>query len=85
MTFKRRDQWALIRALYQNPLRMYVLCNEWNTLQTLEGLAYPPGRENTAGLIHHIGEARRYEGKFTDELDSPGAWEQVRRWEATHQ
>lgn len=66
-----RDQGALIRALYAAPLRMLALGNEWNTLER-----YCP-HTTTAGIVHHPGDARRWEGQLKGRLDAPDAWRSV--------
>lgn len=66
-----RDQGALIRALYAGPLRMLVLGNEWNTLER-----YCPAT-TTAGIVHHPGDARRWEGQLNGRLDAPDSWRSV--------
>lgn len=74
-----RDQGALIRALYHQPLRMFMLGNQWNASVRYE---LPPG---PVAVLHHNMEARRY-GKRRDigRLDSEKAWQEVRRWEAAY-
>jgi hypothetical protein len=67
-----RDQGALIRALYAEPLRMLVLGNEWNTLER-----YCPYTV-TAGIMHRPGNARRWDGQLPGRLDSPVAWASVK-------
>lgn len=76
--YGKRDQAALLRALYAEPLRVYVLGNEWNCVTRYD----PP--ERSAGILHYPMEARRYSGHFNARLDSPEAWAQVRRWEREH-
>jgi hypothetical protein len=77
--YKGRDQGALIRALYADPVRVYWLGNEWNTLITLKGHEYHPGRAGTAGILHHVGTARRWEGQVPagKGLTDPEAWAMV--------
>lgn len=84
--FKGRDQGALIRALYTQPLRTYWLGSEWNTLLTLKGHEYPPGRAGSAGVLHHVGRARRWEGQVPagKGLTDPEAWAMVTAWETKH-
>jgi hypothetical protein len=67
----QRDQGALIRAMYADPLRVYVLGNEWNTFAE-----YTPEMV-TAGLYHYPGKARRWTGALPGRLDSPAAWKRV--------
>jgi hypothetical protein len=70
-----RDQGALIRAMYADPLKVCVLGNEWNTFpQYSQGIT-------TAGLMHYPGRARRWSG-LLPRLDSPAAWARVQQFEA---
>jgi len=71
-----RDQGALIRAMYSEPLRVYVLGNEWNTFPK-----YTKGI-TTAGLMHYPGDARRWEGLIPGRIDSETAWRAVERYMA---
>jgi hypothetical protein len=71
----QRDQGALIRAMYADPLKLYLLGNEWNTFPK-----YSKGIE-TAGLFHYPGRARRWKGLIPGRIDSEIAWEMVRRFE----
>jgi len=70
----QRDQGALIRAMYTEPLRVYLLGNEWNTFPT-----YTKGIK-TAGLMHYPGRARRWTGIIPGRIDSETAWAAVRRF-----
>lgn len=72
----QRDQGALIRAMYQGPLRVFVLGNEWNTFEK-----YSKGIQ-TAGLRHFPGRARRWKGMIPGRIDSPAAWKFVKEYEA---
>jgi hypothetical protein len=74
----QRDQGALIRALYANPIKVFVLGNEWNKFPK-----YTPECE-TAGVLHYPGDARRWEGKLPGRLDSSAAWDIVRKHERAH-
>lgn len=74
----KRDQGALLRALHDHPMKMYVLGNEWNTI-IREG--YPPGKEGSAGIWHFPMSARRWRGKVPERSDSPAAWAAVKEWE----
>jgi len=75
----QRDQGALIRAMYTEPLKVYVLGNEWNTFTK-----YTKGIQ-TAGLRHHVGDARRWTGVIPGRIDSPEAWRRVEMWERQQQ
>jgi hypothetical protein len=71
--YGKRDQAALLRALWRHPLRLMVLGNEWNTVDRY----YDP--EMSAGILHHPMEARRWEGTIQGRLDSPAAWKAVKK------
>lgn len=71
----QRDQGALIRAMYADPLKVYVLGNEWNTFPK-----YSKGIV-TAGLLHYPGEARRWKGLIPGRIDSGVAWQMVKQFE----
>jgi len=73
--YAQRDQGALFRALYANPLRTLVLGNEWNTFPK-----YNRGVK-TAGLMHYPGDARRWDGVIMGRIDSAEAWAKVREHE----
>jgi hypothetical protein len=83
---KGRDQGAFIRALYTEPLRVLWLCNEWNTLITWKGQEYPPGIKGSAGVLHFVGRARRWEGQVPTGkgLTDPEAWAMVDKFLAAH-
>jgi len=71
----QRDQGALLRALYADPLKILWLGNEWNTFKKYcRGLT-------TAGLMHYPGDARRWKGMIPGRIDSPEAWAMVRKFE----
>lgn len=65
-----RDQAALLRVLYTEPVRMYVLGNEWNLctryLDASRGL-----------ILHYQLTARRWRGLIDGRLDSGEAWAAV--------
>jgi len=69
----QRDQGALIRAMYHDPLKVFLLGNEWNTFEK-----YTRGIE-TAGLMHYPGRARRWKGMIPGRIDSPKAFEISKR------
>lgn len=71
-----RDQGALIRAMYADPLKVYLLGNEWNTFEK-----YSKGIQ-TAGLMHYPGMARRWKGMIPGRIDSPVAWQMVEQFKA---
>lgn len=74
--YAQRDQGALFRALYADPLRTLVLGSEWNTFP-----AYTRGI-TTAGLMHYPGDARRWRGLIPGRIDSPEAWHMSEQFEA---
>ena len=74
----QRDQGALIRAMYTDPLKVYVLGNEWNTFPK-----YTKGI-TTAGLYHYPGDARRWSGMIPGRIDSQAAWRRVQMFEQEH-
>lgn len=69
----KRDQAALHRALWRQPLRVYVLGNEWNTVTRYDDPAI------TAGILHYPTTARRWTGRIDGRLDSEEAWQAVQR------
>ena len=69
--YGKRDQAALLRALWRQPLRMFVLGNEWNTVTRY----YDPS--TSAGILHHPMTARRWTGVIHGRLDSREAWSRV--------
>lgn len=72
----QRDQGALIRAMYTEPLRVYLLGNEWNTFpKYTRGIV-------SAGLMHYPGRARRWKGMIPGRIDSQTAWRAVERFMA---
>jgi len=73
--YAQRDQGALVRALYADPLKIYLLGNQWNTFPK-----YTKGIK-TAGLMHYPGRARRWSGLIPGRIDSEVAWAAVRRYE----
>lgn len=77
--YAQRDQGALIRAMYADPLKVLVLGSEWNTFPK-----YTKG-VRSAGLYHYPGDARRWEGLIPGRIDSQEAWDAVKRFEAKHQ
>jgi hypothetical protein len=83
--YKGRDQGALIRALYADPLRVLWLGNEFNTLITLKGEEYAPGKAGSAGVLHYVGRARRWTGQVPagKGLTDPEAWAMVDHFMAT--
>lgn len=66
-----RDQGPWIRAMYAEPLRLFVLGSQWNTFPQYMA------REKTAGLLHYPGRARRWKGAIKGRLDSKVAWAAV--------
>jgi len=67
----RRDQGALLRAIYAEPVRLLVLGNEWNSFTGLF-------KGETAGILHHRGgPARRLVGWREGRLDDRKRWRHV--------
>ena len=73
--YGKRDQAALLRALFLHPLRLWVLGNEWNTIVRYDN------PERAAWLRHYPMTARRWRGIVDHPLSSPEAWEAVRKFE----
>ncbi len=73
--YAQRDQGALFRALYADPLKILVLGNEWNTFEK-----YTHGL-TTAGLMHYPGDARRWRGMIPGRIDSREAWAMAAQYE----
>lgn len=63
-----RDQAALDRALYDEPLRLLVLGKDWNCIDR-----YDQPVKSTA-IVHHPMTARRWRGRINGRLDSSEAW-----------
>ena len=70
--FGKRDQGALLRALYKNPLRLYLLTNHWNASDRY------PDIDGEVAIWHHNTKARRWGGLIRGRIDSPEAWAAVR-------
>ena len=68
-----KDQGALIRAMYADPLRIFVLGNEWNYFPK-----HARKGQTTAGIVHYPGRARRWKGQVPGRLDAPEAWRMVK-------
>jgi hypothetical protein len=74
----KRDQAALLRALWRCPVRLFVVGNQWNTIYP-----YCPDDPNwTAGILHHVLFVRRWTGTIEDRLDSKEAWGRVSQFKA---
>jgi hypothetical protein len=74
--YGKRDQAALLRALWDNPLKIYVLGNEWNLITRYDS----PSK--AAWLLHYPMTARRWRGVVHHRLDDPAAWAAVKEFEA---
>jgi hypothetical protein len=70
--YAQRDQGPLLRALHGEPLRVWVLGNEWNTFPKFQP------HQKTAGLMHYPGDARRWTGAIPGRIDGAEAWRMVR-------
>jgi hypothetical protein len=71
-----RDQGALLRALYGNPLRLFVLFNQWNCTDR-----YPVPVGDIA-VWHHNTKARRWARSIRGRTDGTDAWRAVDEWKA---
>lgn len=71
-----RDQGALLRALHDNPVKLFVLGNQWNAS---DRYPWPSG---DLAIIHHNQRARRWEGLIHGRTDSEMAWERVETWKS---
>ena len=71
-----RDQGALLRAMYTQPVKLFLLGNQWNASDR-----YPAPSVGKVALWHHNIEARRWVGKVGDRLDSEKAWNMVELWQ----
>lgn len=69
-----RDQGALLRALHSDPVKLYVLFNQWNASDR-----YPMPVGEVA-VIHHNQRARRWAGLIFGRTDSRQAWDAVDLW-----
>jgi len=72
----KRDQAALLRALWDHPVKLFVLNNRWNTIE--QYVENPRGY--TAGIIHHVMTARRWSGTIQGRSDSKEAWDKVKEF-----
>ncbi len=71
--YGKRDQQALLRVLHAETPRIYVLGNDWNTVDRYCADPEHPERES-AGIVHRPMTARRHVGITYDRLDSAEAW-----------
>jgi hypothetical protein len=72
--YGKRDQGALLRALYDRPLRVFLLMNQWNATTRYE---LPKGE---IAIKHHNMEARRWSGLIQGRIDSEEAWRAVKKY-----
>ena len=71
----KRDQGALLRALFKHPLKLYVLENyPWNCIVRYD-------KREDATIKHYPMTARRWRGKVKERSDSPAAWAVVKKYE----
>lgn len=63
-----RDQAALDRALYDEPVRLIVLGKDWNCIDRYDKPS------DTTAIVHHPMTARRWRGRVNGRLDSSEAW-----------
>ena len=75
--YGKRDQGALLRALWKHPVKLYVLGNEWNNITR-----YPlPTTGGPAFVNHFPMTARRWRGVVHYRSDSQEAWQAVKEFE----
>lgn len=72
----KRDQAALLRALWDHPVKIFVLNNRWNTVTRY--VEHPEGY--SAGILHYPMTARRWEGTIQGRSDSKEAWDKVKQF-----
>lgn len=72
----QRDQGALIRALWAEPVRLLLLGHEWNNFPKYTKLTERPA------INHYPEDARRWRGKLPGRIDDEKAWQIVRQFEA---
>lgn len=74
LRYGKRDQAALLRALWAHPLKLYPLGNEWNLVPVYDPIS------RSAGIVHHVTEAREWgKGIIPQRGDSPEAFAAVAR------
>ena len=71
----KRDQAALLRALWAHPLKILVLTNVWNTITRYAD------KSISAGVLHYPMSARRWRNIVPYRSDDPRAWKIVHDWE----
>ena len=77
--YGKRDQGALLRALWKHPVKLYVLGNEWNNITR-----YPLPSPTPAAFVNHFPmTARRWRGIVHYRSDSKEAWSSVKEFEKT--
>lgn len=76
----KRDQAALLRALWQYPLKMYVLTNVWNCITRYVNNP----KQYSAGVLHYPLTARRWRGIVKGRSDSTEAWGKVKQFKGKH-
>jgi len=78
----KRDQQSLLRVLWELPVKVFWLGNQWNSV---ERYVLPRTRENlvnySAGILHYPETARRHKGIVWNRGDSDEAWEKVAEFE----
>jgi len=71
----KRDQGALLRAMFEHPVKLYVLENyPWNCITRYD-------QRKDVCIKHYPMTARRWRGKVRARSDSKEAWETVRQFE----
>jgi len=74
----KRDQAALLRALWKHPMRVFVLTNVWNCITRY--VQNP--KQYSAGILHYPLTARRWRGIVKGRSDSEEAWSKVKQFKS---
>lgn len=72
--YGKRDQAAMLRALWRAPLKMLVLTNAWNTVPDYDAA------QTSAGIMHYPMRARSWRGVIHGRSDSDEAWRRVKEF-----
>jgi glycosyltransferase involved in cell wall biosynthesis len=88
--FGKRDQGALLRAIWHQPVKtLLLLPRTWNCVCQADEKRpgqwkYPYDDPSGAAIMHYPMMARRWSGIVPQRSDTPEAWARVREWERAH-